>query len=861
VPDLTAAGLAAMPGSTYRLQLRPEFGFAAAAGLAGYLSGLGVTHAYLSPILQAAPGSQHGYDVTDHAKISADLGGEDEFRRMAARFASHDIGIVADVVPNHMGIPAPEYLNRPLWSVLRDGQNSPRAHWFDIDWTAGGGQLLLPILARPLQHCLQDIRLSTLSEVAGAAVTDELSDASQDLPVLCYQGHVLPVQPGTERLPLAELLATQAYRLDSWRAAATDLNWRRFFDISSLIAVRVEEPDVFAATHGLLLGLVAEGLIQGLRIDHPDGLADPLRYLRQLATAAGGAWIVAEKILAAGEELPPDWACAGTTGYDSLAAVGGLFTEADSLTELADEYLRFAGGPADFAAAAWAARREAAGQSLNAEVARLARLARQAGDPVLTGVPPDEVRMILAELLAAFTVYRAYVVPGQAPSAVSATQVGAAAAMARRRLPARLHPAADLAAALLLGRSVPAGRRPARDDLMIRFQQTCAAVQAKGVEDTAAYRWTRLVSANEVGCDPDLPATSPADFHRYAIAMSENWPASMTTLSTHDTKRQEDVRARIAVLADRPREWISAVTEWHGRAAMLTRTAPDPPTEYLFWQTVVGAWPVSDERLTGYLRKAMREAKLSTSWTEPDSRYEAAVISFARRALADERIASGIEDFVRRIGPDAQAAALGAKLVQLTMPGIPDVYQGCELGGLSLVDPDNRRPVDYDRRRVLLAAADEGMLGPGPELSLDAAKLLITSRALRLRRDHPDWFAGDYQPLPVAGQAAAHAVAFCRAGHVITVATRLPGGLRRKGGWQDTTVTVPPGRWRDLLTGIEHVTGGADGGGPAEDRLAAAYVADRGAGWLPLAGLTTELPVALLIPAGVPATGRLATQA
>jgi (1->4)-alpha-D-glucan 1-alpha-D-glucosylmutase len=833
-----AAVSAAVPAATYRLQLQPGFGFAEAAELAGYLSGLGVSHAYLSPILQAAPGSQHGYDVTDHTKISADLGGEGGFRRMAARYAGHGIGIVADIVPNHMGIPAPEYLNRPLWSVLRDGRQSPRAHWFDVDWTAGGGQLLLPILARPLQNCLPDIRLSMLSEVAGDELPDELADAG-DQPVLCYQGHVLPVQPHTEGLPLPELIAAQAYRLDSWRTAATELNWRRFFDISSLIAIRVEEPDVFAATHGLLLGLAAEGLIQGLRIDHPDGLADPRQYLRQLATAAPGAWIVAEKILASGEALPPDWPCAGTTGYDALAVVGGLFTDASGLPELSREYQRLAGGPADFAAVAWAARREAAGQSLNAEVGWLARLLRQAAEPALTAAPAEDLRMVLAELLAAFTVYRAYATPGQAPPARSRTQVGAAAAQARRRLPARLQPVADLAAALLLGRGVADGCRPARDEFMIRFQQTCAAVQAKGVEDTAAYRWTRLVSANEVGCDPDLPAVSPGDFHRYAAAMHEDWPATMTTLSTHDAKRQEDVRARIAVLADRPAEWIGAVTGWHDRARTLTQTVPDPPTEYLMWQTVVGAWPVSDERLTLYLRKAMREAKLSTSWTEPESRYEAAVLSFVRRALADPQIAGGIEDFVRRIGPDGRANALGAKLVQLTMPGVPDVYQGCELAGLSLVDPDNRHPVDFDRRQVLLAAADEGMLGPAPELSLDAAKLLITSRALRLRRDYPGWFTGDYQALQVTGQAAAHAVAFCRGGQAISVATRLPGGLRRAGGWRDTTVLVPPGRWRDVLTGAEHTArGGAAGGGPDAGQA--------GPGRLLMAELTRELPVALL---------------
>jgi (1->4)-alpha-D-glucan 1-alpha-D-glucosylmutase len=859
-PDEPARLQSRLPTSTYRLQLTPEFGFAEAADQAGYLAELGITHAYLSPILQAAPGSQHGYDVVDHSRIAAELGGEDGFRYLAARFRRSGIGLVVDIVPNHMGVPEPEYLNRQLWSVLASGQQSTHAHWFDIDWEAGGGQLLLPVLSRPLDECVDELRLSALGELPGATAFSYDDDA----PVLRYEGHVLPVRPGTETLPLAELLAAQFYRLVSWRAAATELNWRRFFDISSLIAIRVEEPDVFAATHGLLLGLVAEGLIDGLRIDHPDGLADPRGYLRQLATAASGSWIVAEKILAAGEELPSDWPCAGTTGYDALAAVGELFTSSDGARQLGTEYARFAGGPSDFATAARAARRETAGQQLNAEVRWLARLLGKLGDPVFDRVPADELRTILAELLAAFDVYRAYVVPGEAPPATSVRRVDAAAAAARVQLPARLHPAADQVVALLLGRAVNAGLRPVRDDLIIRFQQTCAAVQAKGVEDTAAYRWTRLVSANEVGADPDRPGRGPAEFHRFARRIAGTWPLGMTTLSTHDTKRQEDVRARLAVLAESPEAWAREVTFWHRRASELA-SGPriDPPTEYLMWQTLVGAWPIGADRLTGYLRKAMREAKLSTSWTEPDVTYEAAVLGVAELALADREIAERIAAFVAWIAPDAAANSIGAKLVQLTMPGVPDTYQGCELAGLSLVDPDNRRPVDFDRRQLMLAALRpaeqdgasgpaglDGPSGPGGPTDLattdglDAAKLLVTSGALRLRRDHPDWFAGDYQPLAATGPARAHALAFCRGGQAITVATRLPGQLRRSGGWRDTAIALPPGRWLDVLSGTEYGRAGAT---EPERRM--------------LADLTWRLPVALLAPADTHHAGAADTRA
>ncbi len=300
------------PQSTYRLQLQPGFGFAEAAGIAGYLAGLGITHAYLSPFLQAAPGSRHGYDIVDHSRISADLGGEGAFRDMVARFRRHGLGVIADIVPNHMAISAPESLNRQFWSVLRDGAGSGFTHWFDIDWQAGGGRLLLPILAGPLADCLGDLAVDA---------------GGPDGPVLRYYQHVLPVRPGTEDLPLPDLTAAQHYRLADWRAAATELNWRRFFDITSLIAVRVEDEDVFTVTHGLLLRLLDEGLIDGLRVDHPDGLADPRGYLDRLAKATGGAWVVTEKILTGTEKLPRDWRCAGTTGYDALGAVGGLFLD------------------------------------------------------------------------------------------------------------------------------------------------------------------------------------------------------------------------------------------------------------------------------------------------------------------------------------------------------------------------------------------------------------------------------------------------------------------------------------------------------------------------------------------------------
>lgn len=833
--DLTGGKLAYRrgPASTYRLQLTPDFGFAAAGAQAAYLAALGVSHVYLSPVLQAAPGSTHGYDVTDHSRISEALGGEDGFREMAARFAAHGLGIVLDIVPNHMAIPVPESLNRQLWEVLRDGPGSRYAHWFDIDWTAGGGKMLFPILGGPVDDCLSDI------------------SRPRDEPVLRYFDHVLPLRDGTAGLPLPELLGAQHYRLAWWRDASAKLNWRRFFDINSLIGIRVEDPDVFGATHEVVLRLAAEGLVDGLRVDHPDGLADPRGYIRRLASSADGAWVVVEKILEADERLPADWPCAGTTGYDALRVVDGLFIDPDGGDALTSQYVRFsgrAGVPANFAPVALAAKREVAGGVLAAEVARLARLLRaEAGGSL------EDANAVLTEVLASFGVYRAYVHPGEPPAKEAEAAVRTAVADALIRLPERLHALAAAAGDLALGTGAVdqdavdkgavdkgaadkgAADTAAGTEFAIRFGQTTSPVLAKGVEDTASYRWPRLVARNEVGGDPDRFAVPVSEFNAFAARLATDWPDSMTTLSTHDTKRQEDVRARLAVLAEMPADWGRRVAEWQHRAVGLLPDAAalDAETAYLLWQTLVGAWPLTAERIEAYLTKAMREAKTRTSWLSPDAGYEATVLRVAALALTDTRLRDLIEEFVTSIAPDAAVNALGAKLVQLTMPGVPDVYQGCELTALSLVDPDNRRPVDFARRHELLAALDSGKSPSSPpwldqgrldldQGRLDSAKLLLTSRVLRLRREHPEWFGGRYVPLAASGEADRHVVAFTRLdgaaeGGAVTVATRLPLGLRRRGGWAGATLPLPdtggrpepagrgnPGgtAWRDVLTGV-----------------------------------------------------------
>ncbi len=795
------------PTSTYRLQLTGEFGFAEAAAVVPYLASLGVSHLYLSPVLQAAPGSTHGYDVVDHSRVNDELGGEDGLRALADTAHQHGLGIVVDVVPNHMAVPEPESLNAALWSVLRDGPTSPFARWFDVDWSSQQRSFLMPVLGQRIGQCLAAGQLTV--------------DTDGDEPVLRYYDHEFPVREGTESLALPELVDRQWYRLAHWRVGDEELNYRRFFDVGTLVAVRVEDPEVFDATHRLLLSLYADGVVDGFRIDHPDGLADPRGYVRRLAAAAPGAWIVVEKILEGDERLPDDWPCAGTTGYDALMRVTGVAVDpsgGEPLTslwsEVAPDDLR------DFEAVAHASKHQVLATSLRAEVARLVDLAHQVSTDDLTyrDLTRANLETALVTMLVAFPVYRAYVVPGEdAPTSAvdTLTSVTEACAAEHPHLSDELEYLRDLA----LGR-LGARESGKRAEFAVRFQQTCGPVMAKGVEDTTFYRWHRLAALNEVGGRPEQFAVFPDELHAWASRQQDERPTSMTTLSTHDTKRSEDVRARLVTLSEVPDAWRDAVAQWRDAAAPYRSVGgwPDPETEYLLWQTVVGTWPVTPERLTEYLTKAAREAKRHTTWTDPDADYEDALASFAVGVLSDASITASVGEFVEQIQPWARVATLATKLVQLTLPGVPDVYQGCELVELTLVDPDNRRPVAFDDRSRRLAALDAG----GSPADLDDEKLLVTATVLRLRREHPDWFGPDATYAPVA-TTTTHAFGFVRAGEVVTLATRRPRELADAGGWRDGVVVLPEGSWTDRLTG--RVTPG---------------------GSVAVADLLSDLPVALL---------------
>ncbi|MGJ6962476.1 malto-oligosyltrehalose synthase [Streptosporangium sp. G11] len=748
-----------VPVSTYRFQLTPDFGFDKVAELSPYLRDLGVSHVYLSPILQAVPESRHGYDVTDHSRVREEFGGVEGLRALSATLAQHGIGIVVDIVPNHMTIPVPESGNAQLWSVLKDGRESPYASWFDIDWSVegdgdgdgdgGGGKVNMPVLGD-----------------SGEAVADG--------DVLRYHDHEFPL-PDTH------------YRLVDWRRGP---GYRRFFDVSSLIGVRVEDPEVFDATHAVILSLVEEGIVQGLRVDHPDGLAEPRGYLSRLRERSG-VWTVAEKILVGSERLPADWECDGTTGYETLNRITRLFVDPAGKEPLVELFALHTGVRDGYAAVVRESKAEVLDLFFDAEIDRLHAV-----------VGSD--RRTLVELLAAMPVYRAYAVPGEPVPEASAAIVEEAGRVAAGRLPEG-SPVAEVVERVLNG--------PA--EAVTRFQQTCGPVMAKGVEDTALYRWYPLSCLNEVGGEPDRFGGSVEEFHAFCREMP---PGTMTTLSTHDTKRSEDVRARLAVLSELPGEWAAAVGEWSAKVSF------DPALDYLAWQNLMASWPIGPDRFFDYLFKAAREAKTSISWATPDPAYERGIRDFVGRAV--EECGASVAEFAARIEPYARSNSLGQKLVQLMLPGVPDLYWGNEITDFSLVDPDNRRPVDFPLRRRMLSAAQAHAsqahpyeAHPSPatsRLSWDEAKLAITARALDLRRRlDPE---APYVPI----EAGEHAIAFARGDRAVTVATRLPVGLERSGGWGSSTLILPRGTWRDLLSGTEYT------------------------GRIPLAHLLSVHPVALL---------------
>ena len=744
--------------STYRLQMRGDcFTFDDAVNLLDYLDRLGVSHLYLSPILSAAEGSTHGYDVTDPTTVSAALGGPEGLQRLSEAARKREIGLIVDIVPNHVGVAHPEQ-NPWWWDLLRHGRDSLYADYFDIDWDLDNGRIVLPVLGSD----------------------DDVADLVVDDDVLRLGDLVFPIAPGTGAGTGSEVHDRQHYRLTGWRSGIC--GYRRFFSITSLAALRQEDRAVFDASHVEVKRWFDEGLVDGLRIDHPDGLSDPAGYLRWLRELTGpDAWIVVEKILAADESLDASLPVNGTTGYDALREVGGLFID-----PAAESPLTAVSGDPDPEAES-ALKTAAVTDTLASELGRLCRSVT-----AVTGQRDPRLPAALATLISRIGVYRSDY-PALATVLPVAIQESACAAP-------------ELTEALTTI-SVAMSRS---NEVVSRFNQLCGAATAKAVEDCLFYRDARLVSLNEVGGAPELFGVTAAEFHQRATTRVRAWPSTMTALSTHDTKRGEDVRARIGLLSQVPETWEESVERW-----IATSIPPDRDTALFLWQNIFGVWPVdgvvTDElrsRLHGYAEKAIREGATRTSWHDPDVDFENEVHAWLDRVL-DGPVAAELTALVSRLEAHARNDILGQKLIHLTAPGIPDIYQGTETTEDSLVDPDNRRPIDHAALRGAMERGDDD-------------KLRVTMAALALRRARPQTFlAGGYTPLPATGSAARHLVAFLRGQDVVVAACRWTVALAET-GWQDTVLPLPEGRWLDRLSGRQW------------------------AGSVPLVELLADSPVALL---------------
>jgi (1->4)-alpha-D-glucan 1-alpha-D-glucosylmutase len=948
-------GLVRVPLATYRLQLGPDLTFDDAAQVVSYLAALGVSDAYTSPFFENASGSAHGYDVADHHRFRDALGGEAAFQRFADALRRHGLGLLIDVVPNHMGIAR----NRNAWwaDVLEHGAASPYAAFFDIDWAPvkpelankvllpilgdhygavlDSGQLrlefadgvftvryhdtVLPVAPRTYVQLLRH-RLPELERVLGSAHPDLLAlkrvhDQFLTLPhrteteparlaarqreqqiateafraLLAASGDIrdfvednvrrfngTPGEPASFDL-LDGLLRDQVYRLAFWRVAGEEINYRRFFDINELAAIRMEDPRVFAETHRLVFRLVREGVVTGLRVDHPDGLYGPAEYFHRLQRAcflevarrlvgadrepAAGDWrdrralegwdalnarwpgrqafyIVAEKILAPGEPLPPAWAVAGTTGYEFLNLLNGIFVDRSQARALDETYRRLVRAAPVFSEIVYESKRLMMQTSMASEVAMLAHRLniisekhRSTRDFTL-----GSIRRALREIIACFPVYRTYVgdVPDRelrieagdwaalGPTPRDQEYIARAVAQAKRRAVATdvtvydwIH---DCLTLRLPAWASEADRRE-RLDWVLRFQQLTGPVTAKGYEDTALYRYARLLSLNEVGGDPARFGTSLAEFHAAMAARQREHPHGLSATSTHDTKRSEDVRARINVLSEIPHLWRQHVLRWQRlnrrhRATVDGRPVPGPTEEYFLYQTLIGAWPISAERLRAYLLKAVREAKVHTSWINAHPRYEEALLTFADALLDPARSEEFLADFTAfqaRVAWFGALNSLAQTVVKITAPGVPDFYQGTELWDFSLVDPDNRRPVDFARRRRLLdelraelaAGADRRTLAEQLLKSWEdgRVKLYVIHQGLAARRAHRALFErGEYRPLEAAGPLAEHVCAYARVAGGAAAVTVVPRLLARRGGdeaplgtayWADTALPAP----------------------------------------------------------------------
>jgi len=863
-----------IPGSTYRLQLHKDFTFDDAAKIADYLHEFGISHVYTSPYLQAAPGSMHGYDVVDHQKVNEELGGAAAHGRFCKKLGETGLGQVLDIVPNHMSLGKE---NRFWWDVLENGTSSRYASFFDIDWQPQEERLrdkvLVPILGDQYGRVLQtggikvvrrgvkfqvecsgqtlpvspqslQVILSRAAEYAKSDTLSFLAASFGRLPAPEYVDRRTILARHRDKVVLFTLLdrlcaeepeiidamdrsATelnenldalddflnqQNYRLAYWKTADQQLSYRRFFDVNTLIGLRVEREYVFEETHALVLDWLKRGVLDGVRVDHPDGLRDPKEYFKRLRDRAPDAWVIGEKILEPGEFLRADWPIEGTSGYDFLNVAAGVLVAPEGLMELSTVYADFTGQPTDFHAIAHEKKINVSQEALGSDVNRLTSIFVEICEANRDerDYTRAEVRRAIREVAACFSIYRTYIVPDREEITDEdreyITQAAECAKEKRQDIDGGLFDfLRDVLTMQVKGKL--------ESEFLLRFQQFTGPVMAKGVEDTAFYCFNRLTGMNEVGSDPGRNGLSIEEFHSYCRKMQETHPYTMTTLATHDTKRSDDVRARMAVLSEIPDKFGAAIQRWSRmNNAFRARKPgvdplPDRNTEYFYYQTLIGAWPLPMDRAQAYMLKAMREAKQQTTWVANNKEFEDALNLFIEFTYSYAPFQRELQQFVERILEAGRVNSLVQTLLKYTAPGVPDLYQGTELWDMSLVDPDNRRPVDYSLRERLLHELKQMNGGDAAAQVLARAeeglpKMWTIYKALGLRRERPKSFGAeaDYVPLMVDGTKHDHVIAYLRGEDVVTVVPRL--SMTLGGVWKDTVVTLPEGRWRNRLTGV-----------------------------------------------------------
>jgi (1->4)-alpha-D-glucan 1-alpha-D-glucosylmutase len=877
-----------VPRATYRLQLHAGFGFKDAAAIAPYLAQLSVSHVYLSPIFKARPGSVHGYDVTDHNQLNPELGTENDFASMIDAFREHGLGRILDIVPNHVGVWGAD---NPLWlDVLEWGPYSQYAGWFDIDWSAQDGKLLAPVLGAQYGEALRSGKLKLHFEEDGSFAVwaydahklpihpltfplilgrqhpalDRMADLFLDLPqwrpqvaeraralkselvVLINKdaGARAAIDARVDELnsdwrELDRLIRDQFWRVAFFRVAEDEINYRRFFNINDLAGLRIEAGPVFDHVHARIFHMLESGEIDGLRIDHIDGLFDPKLYLEALrAGAKRPFYLVVEKILAPHEALRADWPVEGTTGYDYTNLALGVLIDPGAQPAFTQAYYEAAGEDQDFAAVARDGKLRIMENEMASELNALGRRAAQlAGEsPMTADLTRALLQRAIRQVVANFPVYRTYLDFTGMPADADRRDIAWAMTRARRSDP-DVHPSAfDFLQNMLMAETEQPPTQELSHTAALRFamkvQQFSGPVMAKGVEDTAFYRYNRFAALNEVGGAPERFGLAPALFHKANAARAQNWPHAMLATATHDTKRGEDNRARLAVLSEMPEEWRRQVETWTRllrarRGDVERKAAPDRDDEYMLYQMFVGSWPIdmldapSDEQREAYgarihaaMEKSLREAKRRSSWAAPDADYEQATQSFAKEALRSETFLSNFLPFTRRVARLGIENSLIQTVGKLTAPGMPDIYQGCELWDLNLVDPDNRRPVDFELRETALAELTARLKGRDQRAELfttlmaewqdGRAKLATTALLLSLRRNEPELFASsDYQPLVIEGDQSDWAFGYMRTSgdrKLAVVMARYPAHREAERTW-NARAQLPEGRWFDLFRG------------------------------------------------------------